>query len=403
MKVSIIIVSYNVKYFLEQCLCSVKKAIECLEVHKVKHETAKEPGNRLNAEVFVVDNNSTDSSVQYLEDRFPFARFISNKENAGFAKANNQALRMACGEYILFLNPDTIIPENFFLQCFECMEKDQRIGALGVHMIDGTGKFLNESKRGFPTTWAAFCKLAGLTAIFPTSRLFAKYYLGHLSPNTSHTVDALSGACMMVKKDVMNECGGFDERFFMYAEDIDLSFRINESGKVNYYLADVSIIHFKGESTIRNTRYIKVFYQAMIQFVQKHYSGIGGKLYVQFLKVAIWFRALFAAVRLGLSRPKEQQELRKHTTFLAGDRASMQEISVFLPNSSEIKKDPQGKTNEIIFCEGEHFPFKEIIDAMKRSPGYNYKIHAFHSFSIVGSDDSGGVGTSIELSRDARY
>ena len=397
MKVSIIIVNYNVKYFLEQCLCSVKKAIQCLAVEKtIEHDCETQTLTDVNAEVFVVDNNSSDGSIQYLQMRFPFVHFISNKENTGFAKANNQAMRMSSGEYILFLNPDTVIPENFFSRVIQCMGKNQRIGALGVHMIDGTGKFLNESKRGFPTTWAAFCKLSGITALFPTSKLFATYYLGHLSPNTSHQVDALSGACMMIKKNVLEKCGGFDERYFMYAEDIDMSFQIQKSGNINYYLADVSIIHFKGESTVKDNRYVKLFYKAMIQFAQKHYTGITGTVYVQFLKVAIWFRALLAASGLGLAKPTQEQVSAKKKILFTGDKASIQEISGSSPYLNDLENP--GQFSEIIICEGEHFSFEEMIETMKRSPGKNYKIHAFRSSSIVGSYDSKGTGTVIELS-----
>ncbi|MBC7827759.1 MAG: glycosyltransferase [Chitinophagaceae bacterium] len=389
-KVSVIIVSYNVKYFLEQSLCSVKNAIDqCSMANgKLKPEES-------HAEVIVVDNNSSDGSLQYLQSKFPFVRFISNHENTGFARANNQALQQAKGQFILFLNPDTILPGNFFSTCIPAMENAPGIGALGVQMIDGTGTFLQESKRGFPTTWASFCKLSGLTALFPNSAFFAKYYLGHLDRNGNHEVDALSGACMLVRKDVLDRSGGFDERFFMYAEDIDLSFEIRQSGYINYYLAEISIIHFKGESTKKDARYVKLFYKAMIQFVQKHYHGTKGGLYTGFLKMAIWFRSLFAFGGLRLANRQRGHKNGKQKIFFAGDGSGIKEVQNIITGSTgSTVVQSASEANEIVLCEGRDFSFSEIIETMKLSPGKNYKIHALHSSSVVGSDNSRGSGTT---------
>ena len=242
MLLSIIIVNYNVKFFLEQCLCSVEKALGVMD-----------------AEVFVVDNHSTDGSAEWLPGRFPRVRFILNTENKGFGAANNQALAMAEGKYILFLNPDTLLAEDTLTTCISFMESDVRVGAAGVRMIDGGGRFLRESGRGYPTPWVAFCKLAGLAALFPRSSLFAGYYLGHLSSGDNHPAPILSGACMFVRKEALDKMGGFDERFFLYAEDIDLSHRIEQAGYINYYIADTTVIHFKGESTFKDARYVKLF------------------------------------------------------------------------------------------------------------------------------------------------
>jgi GT2 family glycosyltransferase len=385
-KFSIIIVSYNVKYFLEQCLCSVKKAIDQGSMVNDQWET----------EVFVVDNNSSDDTVQYLQPYFPFVQFVSNDENKGFAKANNQALQKASGQYVLFLNPDTILPEDFFTKCQMQMETNQNIGALGVRMIDGAGKFLKESKRGFPATWASFCKLSGLTALFPYSKVFSKYYLGHLDQGTSHEVDALSGACMLIRKEALDKSGGFDERFFMYAEDIDLSYRIQQSGYANCYFAEVSIIHFKGESTKKNIRYVRLFYKAMIQFVQKHYPGRKGNVYVRFLKMAIGFRGLFAIGSLPLSRKKLKPQLQDSNFFLEGDECSIQEVKLLLPNSNRLDSTQvAGNEDKVILCEGEQFSFKHIIKRMSASPGRHYKIHSLNSSSIVGSNNSRQIGDVI--------
>lgn len=368
MLLSIIIVSYNARYFLEQCLCSLDRAVY-----------------RQSTEVFVVDNNSPDGSVDYLSEKFPFARFISNAENVGFAKANNQALQQATGKYILFLNPDTIVPEDGFETCIRFMTSNPDAGALGVCMIDGSGCFLQESKRGFPSPWVSFCKMCGLTNLFPSSRIFARYYLGHLSPEEQHVVDVLSGAFMMVRKEALDKTGGFDERFFMYAEDIDLSYRIQQAGYKNYYLPDCRIIHFKGESTRKNSRYVKLFYMAMIQFVRKHYSGGLSALYVGLLKMAIWFKG-------GMVIPEKENQSAEHVfrkspdqrTIVTGDEKSMEEIKEFIPHKMICSSSVD--VNRIIFCEGATFSFKLVIIQLSQLPrGKRVFIHGFGTTSAVGS------------------
>ena len=280
MQLSIIIVNYNVKYFLEQCLCSVEKAIATIQ-----------------AEVFVVDNASTDGSQQYLETRFAWIQYIANTENAGFAKANNLALQKCTGKYVLYLNPDTIVPEECFVKCLSFMEAHTDAGALGIHMVDGSGKFLPESKRSFPSPLISFYKLIGLSSLFPTSKVFAKYSLGNLDPYKNHEVDVLAGAFIMSRKKLLEELNGFDETFFMYGEDIDLSYRIQQAVYKNYYFSESSIIHFKGESTRKGSlNYVRMFYQAMNIFVQKHYGGSSAWFFRLFIKIAIWLRASFSAV-----------------------------------------------------------------------------------------------------------
>ncbi|HSC54570.1 MAG TPA: glycosyltransferase [Phnomibacter sp.] len=280
MQLSIIIVNYRVRYFLEQCLHSVAQAIKGLE-----------------AEVIVVDNHSQDGSVEYLTAIFPWVKFLPLSENLGFAKANNLGLQKAGGKYVLFLNPDTIVAEDAFTSSICIMEQQQDVGALGIKMLDGSGRFLKESKRGFPSPVTSFYKLSGLAVLFPKSRIFARYYLGHLPQEKDNEVEVLAGAYMLLRKSLLDKIEGFDERFFMYGEDIDLSYRVSKAGMKNYYLANSSIIHFKGESTRKGTlNYVKIFYQAMILFVQKHYDGAGAKFYRGLLQTAIWFRALFTAV-----------------------------------------------------------------------------------------------------------
>lgn len=280
MELSVIIVNYNVKYFLEQCLASVQKAM---------------PG--VSGEVIVVDNASQDGSLDYLIPRFPFARFIANTKNTGFAKACNQAYAEAKGKYILFLNPDTVVPENAFSKCTGFFEQTPDCGALGVRMVDGSGDFLKESKRGFPTPLVSFYKLTGLARLFPRSKIFARYHLGHLSQHKTHEVDVLAGAFMMVRKALLDQIGSFDESFFMYGEDIDLSYRIQKAGFKNYYFADVTILHFKGESTRKGSlNYVKLFYSAMSLFVKKNYGSWHAGVFRAAIQTAIWFRAGISAI-----------------------------------------------------------------------------------------------------------
>ena len=281
MQLSIIIVNYNVKYFLEQCLHSVVKNIEGFDV-----------------EVLVVDNDSTDGSIAYLQPLFPRVKFIAALTNIGFAKANNLALKQAKGDYVLFLNPDTIIPENCIVNCLNFFNEHKHCGALGVQMIDGSGNFLPESKRSFPSLSAAFFKLTGLSILFPKSKLFNQYALGHLDKNKNFEVDVLAGAFMMISKSAIEKTKGFDEIFFMYGEDIDLSYRIQKSGFKNYYFGQQTIIHFKGESTKRGSlNFVKMFYNAMTIFIKKHYRGSKATLFSSSINLVIWFRALISILQ----------------------------------------------------------------------------------------------------------
>ncbi len=278
MELSVIIVNYNVKYFLEQCLYSVVKATE-----------------NLDAEIIVVDNCSADGSIVYLQPQFAHVHFIENKKNVGFGKANNQALEIAKGKYILFLNPDTLVPEDCFEKCMAFMERTPNCGALGIKMLDGRGVFLPESKRSFPSPITSFYKLVGLARVFPKSGVFNKYALGNLDENNTHEVDVLAGAFICSTKKIMTELNGFDETFFMYGEDVDLSYRIQLAGYKNYYFSESSIIHFKGESTKKGSlNYVKMFYEAMGVFVQKHYSSGTAILFAFLIKLAITSRAILA-------------------------------------------------------------------------------------------------------------
>lgn len=286
MKLSVIIVNYNVRHFLDQCLASVAKAIQGME-----------------AEVFVVDNNSVDGSVEMVYEKYPWVHVIANKENTGFSKANNQAIRISKGKYVLLLNPDTVVEEDTFHKCVAFMDAHPDAGGLGVKMIDGKGNFLPESKRGLPSPSVAFYKIFGLSALFPKSRIFGKYHLGYLDKNKTHEVEVLAGAFMMMRKETLDKVGLLDETFFMYGEDIDLSYRIIRGGYKNYYFPEARIIHYKGESTKKSSvNYVIVFYKAMIIFAAKHFSQGNARLFSLLINIAIYLRAGVAILHRFLNR-----------------------------------------------------------------------------------------------------
>lgn len=282
MKLSVIIVNYNVKYFLEQTLNSIDAAAKSF--YSVNQN--------FSFEIIVVDNNSVDGSSELIRKKFPHIHLIENKINSGFAKANNQALRISRGEYVLLLNPDTVLEENTFEKTIQFMDEHSEAGALGVKMVDGKGNFLPESKRGFPTPEVAFYKLFGLSKFFPQSKLFGKYHLGYLNENQIHEVDVLAGAFMLIRKKVLDEIGLLDEAFFMYGEDIDLSYRIKKAGYKNYYFPETRIIHYKGESTKKGSlNYVRMFYSAMDIFAKKHFSSQRAALFTILIQTAIFFKA----------------------------------------------------------------------------------------------------------------
>jgi len=263
---------------LEQALISVSKASTNLDI-----------------EVFVVDNNSADGSVEMVKAKFPTVKLIINELNVGFSKANNQAIEKATGEYILLLNPDTVIEVDTLDKCVNFMNAHPQGGGLGVKMIDGKGDFLAESKRGFPTPWVAFYKIFGLAKLFPKSKKFGHYHLGYLDKNKTHEVEVLSGAFMVLRKSVLDKIGVLDEDYFMYGEDIDLSYRIIKNGYKNYYFSDTRIIHYKGESTKKTSvNYVFIFYKAMIIFAQKHFTTNNTGAFTLLIHFAIYFRAFIA-------------------------------------------------------------------------------------------------------------
>ncbi len=278
MKLSVIIVNYNVRYFLEQALHAVRKACAGID-----------------AEIFVVDNHSVDGSGDMVRRKFPEVILIENKDNVGFSRANNQAIRKSKGEFVLLLNPDTVVDEDCFKKVISFMEQTPDAGAVGVKMIDGKGKFLPESKRGLPTPEVAFYKMFGLSGLFPKSKRFGRYHLGFLDNDQTHEVEVLAGAFMMLRKTTLDKIGLLDEDYFMYGEDIDLSYRIIKGGYKNYYFSDTTIIHYKGESTKKSSvNYVFVFYRAMITFAQKHYAQKNAFAFSVLINTAIYIRAFIS-------------------------------------------------------------------------------------------------------------
>ena len=277
---SVVIVNYNVVFFLEQCLNSVFAA-----------------SKNLNVQIFVVDNNSVDGSINMLKENFSSVVLIENKENVGFSKANNQAIKRANSPYVLLLNPDTVIEEDTFDKCIDFMNSNTDCGGLGLRMLDGKGNFLPESKRGFPSPSVAFYKIFGLSYLFPKSQKFGRYHLGFLSEFEVNEVDVLSGAFMLLRKVTLEKVGLLDEQFFMYGEDIDLSYRIKLGGYKNYYFPETKIIHYKGESTKKSSvNYVFVFYNAMILFAKKHFSNKNANLFSFAINLAIYMRASLSLI-----------------------------------------------------------------------------------------------------------
>lgn len=307
LKLSVIIVNYNVKYYLDQCIRSVLRAFEEMNTP---------------AEIIVVDNHSADGSVDYLEQRypqklFPMVRFVRSAHNLGFARANNIAIRQSRGEYVLLLNPDTIVGEDALKASVDFMDAHEDAGAVGVRMLGAQGRRAMESRRGLPTPMVSFFKMLGFCNRWPHHRLFGKYYMGYLPWDEPCQIEVVSGAYCMLRRKALDEVGLLDEDFFMYGEDIDLSYRVLKGGYHNYYLP-VDILHYKGESTQKSSfRYVHVFYEAMLIFFRKHYSGMTFLLSLP-IKTAIYAKALMALVGMLSDR------MRKSLGFFAPSAEGVQ-------------------------------------------------------------------------------
>ena len=362
------------RYFLEQCVFSVQKALE-----------------NMDGEIIVVDNNSSDDSCAMIKEKFSNVKLIENKENLGFPKGNNIGVAEAKGEYICILNPDTVVAEDTFSKVIARHEAiSSKVGIIGCKLIDGTGNFLPESKRGVPTPWVAFTKIFGLYKLFRNSSWFNQYYAQHLSENQSGEVDILVGAFMVMKRNLYLEVGGFDENCFMYSDDIDLSFMIKKLGKQNYYFADTTAIHYKGESTIRDGLYMKRFREAMQFFYKKHF------------KKSVFFDVMmkmgaFVFSLIKKNQQKEVQDIIDECVVFSKDEfeLNLNKKTTYL-NELGLFKNDKTLNIEVIFNVNS-FTFKEIIHFMElnKSSNITFKNHVFTSDFMIGSNSSNDRGKVI--------
>jgi GT2 family glycosyltransferase len=391
MQLSIIILNYNVRYFLEQCVLSVQKALE-----------------NIDGEIIVIDNNSSDDSCVMMQERFPDVKLIQNKENVGFPKGNNIGVAQAQGQYICILNPDTVVAEDTFVKVLAFAERQKNLGIIGCKLIDGTGNFLPESKRGVPTPFVAFTKIFGLYKI---SNGFGKYYAQHLEQNQTGKVDILVGAFMVMKRDLYNEVGGFDENCFMYSDDIDLSYMVSRKGKTNYYFHETSVIHYKGESTIKDGTYMKRFQEAMNFFYKKHFKV--SLFFSLFMKIGIVF---FSLVKMFQGKPYRSLATKKEPEnyFLISRldapgetlRAKLEnqfKKSVKLQNYSLELIDlsqsfSENRYTEIIF-DNNYIDFKTIIHTIEilKKQGFTFKILPQTTDFIIGSNSSFDRGEVVKI------
>ncbi|MCF6182081.1 glycosyltransferase family 2 protein [Lutibacter sp.] len=376
MDISVVIVSYNVQYFLEQCILSVKSA-----------------STNLNVEIIVVDNNSTDGSCNLLLKKYPEVVLIQNKKNVGFSKANNQGVAIAKGNYVLILNPDTVLAEDTLDKIFKFAKTKTNLGALGVKLIDGSGNFLPESKRGIPTPKVAFNKLFAIS-----SKHTGKYYATHLTENESGVVAVLVGSFMFMKRSIYNEVNGFDTAYFMYGEDIDLSYKILNKGYQNYYFAETTIIHYKGESTKKDTKYLRYFHNAMKIFYNKHFKL--NKVYdflmsfgIEFWFLLKWFKFNFStskiksiATVLYFGRNKKIKDLFKNNSLFVSEKL----LNHFDAIKEKIKED---KIDALIF-DNEITSNKIIIKHFEKlkNEKVSFKIHPKNTQFLIGSVNSKNRG-----------
>lgn len=360
LKLSVIIVNYNVRDYLEQCLLSVRKALKDIE-----------------GEVFVVDNHSKDGSVGYLKARFPDVTFIESNCNLGFARANNLAIRRSSGEYLLLLNPDTIVGEGVFTDVLRFMDAHPRAGGAGVQMLKTNGERANESRRGLPTPMTAFWKMTGMCARFPKNKVLGRYYMGYLPWDEPSQIEVVSGAFCMLRRSVLDVVGLLDEDFFMYGEDIDLSYRILKAGYENWYVP-ARILHYKGESTEKSSfRYVHVFYGAMLIFFRKHYGHLGFWLSIP-IRVAVLAKAAVALAALQLRRLRSAMGFvsRKRDPSvifgLKGEKSMQVACREILLRKGQTVNDNEGLLSDsikILVYDADKYGYSEILDMLVGSEG----------------------------------
>jgi GT2 family glycosyltransferase len=363
---------------LELCVLSVQNAIQ-----------------NSDAEIIVIDNNSQDDSCEMMKKRFPNIKLIENKENSGFPKGNNIGVAAAIGEYICILNPDTVVAEDTFSKVLAFAKKQKELGIVGVKLIDGTGNFLPESKRGIPTPFVAFTKIMGLYKILP--KTFGEYYAQHLSENQTGKVDILVGAFMLMKRDLYLEIGGFDENCFMYSDDIDLSYMALKKGKTNYYFHETSVVHYKGESTVKDETYMKRFQEAMNFFYQKHFQV--SLLFSVFMKVGIVF---FSMIKKFQGKPKLKSRPEKYI-LVSEDEALREKFEnkwrTLVERQRITKSFANNIKTEIIFDQNQ-LDFKTIIQAFEtnKNKNFTFKILPESSDFLIGSNSSFDRGEVIQIS-----
>lgn len=393
LKLSVIIVNYNVKYYLDQCISSVLRAFEVMK----KASSSDSSVNEEVAEIIVVDNHSADGSVDYLEKRYPqmlypMVRFVRSAHNLGFARANNIAIRQSRGEYVLLLNPDTIVGEDALKASVDFMDAHEDAGAVGVRMLGAQGRRAMESRRGLPTPMVSFFKMLGFCNRWPHHRLFGKYYMGYLPWDEPCQIEVVSGAYCMLRRKALDEVGLLDEDFFMYGEDIDLSYRVLKGGYHNYYLP-VDILHYKGESTQKSSfRYVHVFYEAMLIFFRKHYSGMTFLLSLP-IKTAIYAKALMALVGMLSERMRKSlgffapsAEGAQHYVFVGNQEMqdACREIARRLGldaefHDSEVQEDKSEatwseKNDNVLVLDADSMSYADMLKRMNRLSDMNVNV-----------------------------
>lgn len=386
MQLSVIILNYNVRHFLEQCVLSVQRATQ-----------------NFNAEIIVVDNNSSDDSCQMIKQRFPEVILIENKENSGFPKGNNIGVKIASGQYICILNPDTVVAEDTFEKILAFARKQENLGVIGCKLVDGTGKFLPESKRGIPTPFVAFTKIFGLYKVFSGINSFGKYYASHLNENQTGKVEILVGAFMVMKKETYEEVGGFDEDCFMYSDDIDLSYMVLKTGRQNYYFHETTVIHYKGESTVKDGTYMKRFQKAMHFFYKKHFKV--SFFFSVFMKIGIVF---FSFIKM--FQGKNRLKLKPESYILVSNDVLLKEkLQEVLKKNIQITEFETQKalfsqtfsrSNPIeVILDSAYLTFKEIIQFLEAHKNKNitFKILPKNTNFIIGSNNSNDRGEVIKF------
>ena len=386
MQLSVIILNYNVRYFLEQCVLSVREAIGTLD-----------------AEIIVIDNNSADDSCLMMEKRFPSVKLIQNKENFGFPKGNNIGVSEAKGKYICILNPDTVVAEDTFIKILAFAEEQKDPGIIGCKLIDGTGNFLPESKRGIPTPWVAFTKVFGLYKVFPKWTLFNQYYAQHINENETGKVEILVGAFMFMKRDLYLELGGFDEDCFMYADDIDLSYRVLQKQKTNYYFHETTVLHYKGETTIKDEKYMNRFQDAMNFFYQKHFKK--SWFFTFFIKIGI---VVFSFIKMFQGKPKTKA-LPESYIFYSSNKILSEKLPFILKNKVlflDFKKEKMVNSCLIlkdakaeIILDNQYVSFKKCIKIIEtlKDKNITFKIFPKNASFIFGSDSRNDRGQIIKI------